>query len=309
MMQFRIFVLSCFRNRFKLFATKNETISNKRLILTIRKEMGLMEKLDTSNISIQIMNKAISLGASTAGIASVAALKQSPSYEIYEKIKPYEGVGSYEPSGKAGPGMVEWPPEARSAVVITLAHQENKPQLDWWDGNKGTEGNRILITIGEALAQWVKDTFNINTRHLSYHIEQGGIFIKDAAVMAGLGCMGKNNLVITPEFGPRVRFRALLLDTELGPTDPKTFNPCEECNAPCRQVCPQDALSNTIYSPRELEMENLPGRNGCYSRGACNIQMEQDIEAAKVLSPSVDKGTGMVVKYCRRCELECPVGQ
>lgn len=36
-----------------------------------------------------------------------------------------------------------------------------------------------------------------------------------------------NNLVITPEFGPRTRLGALFLEVELEPTGPIDFNPCE----------------------------------------------------------------------------------
>jgi len=45
----------------------------------------------------------------------------------------------------------------------------------------------------------------INACPLPYRVEQGGILLKDAAVLAGLGVTGKNNLVITPQLaGPCV---------------------------------------------------------------------------------------------------------
>ena len=53
--------------------------------------------------------------------------------------------------------------------------------------------------------------------------------------------MSKNNLLITPEFGPRVCLRDLLLNVDLEPTGPIDFTPCEACNMPCRRVCPQEA--------------------------------------------------------------------
>jgi epoxyqueuosine reductase len=256
-----------------------------------------MGKLNTSDLSTKITTKAISLGAAMAGIASIAALNQSPSNEIRQKISPHGGVGSRETDSSAG-SMVGFP-EGKSAVVFALAHEENRPELDWWDGNKGTEGNRILITIGDALAQWVESTCDVKTRHLPYHIEKGGIFLKDAAVLGGLGCIGKNNLLITPKFGPRIRLRALLLDLQLLPTGLKAFDPCEKCDVPCRAVCPSRAFDSVIYALHDLEMQHLPGRNGCYSRELCNKRMERDIEV----------GNGKVVKYCRACEFACPVGK
>ncbi|MBC8492582.1 MAG: hypothetical protein H8D43_02260 [Chloroflexi bacterium] len=40
---------------------------------------------------------------------------------------------------------------------------------------------------------------SINACPQPYRVEQGRILLKDAAVLAGLGVMGKNNLVITPQ--------------------------------------------------------------------------------------------------------------
>jgi epoxyqueuosine reductase len=88
------------------------------------------------------------------------------------------------------------------------------------------------------LSEWIAHTFSIKTYKLPYFVEKDGIFLNDAAVYAGLGCIGKNNLVISPEYGPRIRFRALLLNKEAKSTDPCEFNPCENCGQPCRSACP-----------------------------------------------------------------------
>jgi epoxyqueuosine reductase len=111
--------------------------------------------------------------------------------------------------------------------------------------------------------------------------------------MAGLGCIGKNNMLVTAEYGPRVRLRAMFTDELLPETGPVNFDPCKDCSIPCRNMCPQDAFAN-----------------GAYTRALCNIQMETDradaaaikarVKIDKLLSP---------VKYCRACELSCPVGQ
>jgi epoxyqueuosine reductase len=194
-------------------------------------------------------------------------------------------------------------------VVIAIAHETDNPDLDWWDGHQGTQGNRILIKIINTLAKWVKQELNINTHPLPYHIERGGIFLKDAAVLAGLGCIGKNNLLLTPEFGPRVRLRAMLLDAELEPDGLMDFNPCEGCDAPCMENCPPKAFSRVIYSPVEMDTDDLPGRNGCYDRTLCNIQMEKDIKNADLVKASDNHEPSALIKYCRRCEIICPAGK
>ena len=102
--------------------------------------------------------------------------------------------------------------------------------------------------------------------------------------------VGRNNLFITPEFGPKVRLRAMLIDRSLIPSPPLThFSPCTGCPAPCSDACPQEAF-----------------RDGSYSRPPCQNQMDKDVENHH----SMDQD-GLIVKqvrYCRACELACPVG-
>jgi epoxyqueuosine reductase len=256
-----------------------------------------------------IIDKAKSLGACLAGVANVDLLKQSPSHLIYPKMGPIRGVGSRETTEGIKPGEVAWPIGAKSAVVIAVEHSQEQPELDWWYGKKSPPGNRILMRINKDLSEWVEKAFQITTHKLPYHIEQGGIFLKDAAVMAGLGCIGKSNILVTPEFGPRIRLRAMLLETEIASTGPIDFDPCEDCDEFCRQACPQQAFDHHVFSPEEIGIEKLPGRNGRFSRSSCNIQMGKDIdEALKARDPESGE-MEKIIKYCRRCEVACPVGR
>jgi epoxyqueuosine reductase len=264
---------------------------------------------DRSTISRQIIAKAKSLGASLAGIADARLLKQSPSHSIYPKMDHNLAVGSRELAEGIELGQVAWPANARAVVVIAVEHKKEEPQLDWWDGQTGTSGNRILIQINNTLSDWVEENFDIKTHKLPYHVEKGGIFLKDAAVMAGLGCIGKNNLLVTPQFGPRVRLRAMILDAQVDPTGPVQFDPCDGCKEPCRRACPQKAYSDIVFSSIEMGMLTLPGRNGCYSRATCNIQMEKDIADAEILPAESTGEPGKRIKYCRRCEFACIAGK
>ena len=92
-----------------------------------------MSQAGKSSISDQIINKARSLGASLAGIASVELLKISPSHDIYTKIEPNQGIGSRDFADGVKPGEVAWPPSAKSVLVIALAHKEDDLQLDLVD--------------------------------------------------------------------------------------------------------------------------------------------------------------------------------
>jgi epoxyqueuosine reductase len=257
-----------------------------------------------------IIEKALEFGANLAGIANVQELKHSPSHDIYGKLSDYKGVGTIE-SGYLRPGKIVWPEKAKSAVVIAIEHPEKKPDMDWWqDGySGGTEGNRILISIIARLAEWLEKEKGMKSHKLPYFIERGGIFLKDAAVLSGLGCIGRNNTLVTMKYGPRVRLRAMLLDKELLATGPIDFDPCEECEMPCRNICPQKAFQNRIYAKEKFGSDKLPGRSGVFSRDLCNVQMELDVDNSEEIKVEDLNTSGKLIKYCRLCEFSCPVGQ
>jgi len=222
-----------------------------------------------------IAAKAISLGASLVGVTHVATLLDSPSHRDYPVARRVRDAGA--------------------VVVIALAHAEGQPEMDWWDNREGrTPGNRRLIEINRRLAEWFRKAYAAETYELSYHAIRRGIFLKDAAVLAGLGVIGKNNLLITPQYGPRVRLRALLLDRSLESTGPLDgFAPCDECDGLCIQACPWEAL-----------------HGGSYQRERCWQQMEEDETDRIVLTPPfVGMPARTIIAYCRLCELSCPVGQ
>ncbi len=273
----------------------------------------------TSDTGAQIIDKAKEMGASMAGIANVELLKKSPSHEIIKKlgmeidgVNPYREICDFD--------EIKWTAEARSALVIAVSHPQDKPELDWWDGLTGTLGNSELIRINRELSAWIEETFNIKTHKLPYFIETGGIYLKDTAVLAGLGCIGKNNILVTPELGPKVRLRALLLEEDLTPTGPIDFDPCDGCEEFCRKACPQNAFEKIVFSSAETGLASLPGRSGCYSRSACLIQSSQSnkddedsgIDENKMLNPAVDvediDKTKNYFESCRLCEFACPVG-
>ena len=73
---------------------------------------------------------------------------------------------------------------------------------------------------------------------------------RHAAFLAGLGTFGTNNMVLTPEFGPRVRFGTVFTAADL-PEDPLWETPlCTRCMR-CVERCPVGALTEGNY-PGEL---------------------------------------------------------
>jgi epoxyqueuosine reductase len=232
-----------------------------------------------------IVEKAKQWGASLAGIARVDDLKASTSYEAYDKSPFYE-----EYKG------VEWREEHKSVLVWALAHPASEPVLDWWSMKVPgfTPGNRVLRSQSKRLRVWLGEDLGISALSLPYQIEYGGAFLKDSAALAGLGVIGKNNLLVTPEFGTRVRLRGIFMEAALGPTGPIDFDPCNGCDMPCHQACPREAF-----------------RSGAFERPLCKKENDQREADAKILDGSIMgiEEASEVVKPCRYCELACPVAQ
>lgn len=265
-----------------------------------------------------ITDKAREFGADMAGIVNLHELRCAPAYQITPRIG-YYADGDQEKEREIRREPSHWPEGAKSALVIAIEHPAGEPQLDWWQTKRGsvgnTEGNRQLIRTMAELAEWLQGELGIRFFKIPYNVESGGVFMKDAAVLAGLGCIGKNNILVTPEFGPRVRLRVLLLAKDLPSTGVVDFDPCADCAEPCRRVCPQEAFAEQLYTPEEFGLESLPGQSGVYNRQRCNIQMVKN-ESEAVVADGGDAGVGdastmdtmELVKYCRKCELACPVG-
>jgi len=78
-----------------------------------------------------------------------------------------------------------------------------------------------------------------------------GIFShKMAAHLAGLGWIGKNCLLVTPEKGPRVRWSTVLTDAPLGVTGVAMNEQCGDCTQ-CVDICPVKAFSGAPFRENE----------------------------------------------------------
>ena len=70
---------------------------------------------------------------------------------------------------------------------------------------------------------------------------------KFAALNAGLGWIGKNGLLITEEYGPRVRLFTILVDLDLPFNTSETLNGCGDCTI-CVKACPTKCLKGATWN-------------------------------------------------------------
>jgi len=101
---------------------------------------------------------------------------------------------------------------------------------------------------------------------------------KHVAVKAGLGWIGRNNLLVSPRFGSRQRLITVLTDMPLKVDKPLSWN-CGDCRA-CISFCPSDSIKE-----RPEDFDHI----GCYQ------QIKTMVKAAGI-SQNI---CGLCVKACR----------
>lgn len=80
---------------------------------------------------------------------------------------------------------------------------------------------------------------------------------KLGAHLAGLGWIGKNCMLITPDHGPRVRWASVLTDAPLSPTGKPMDQRCGACME-CVKICPVQAYTGRNFvecEPREARFD------------------------------------------------------
>ncbi len=118
----------------------------------------------------------------------------------------------------------------------------------------------------------------------------GAISHKAIARGAGLGWIGQNLLLITPEFGPRVRLASLLTDMPLASSGPLP-RACGGCHT-CLDACPARALTGFARGdyPESREL--------ALNTAACSQRLDFFEQEASVGQP-----------VCGVCVQVCPYGR
>ena len=155
--------------------------------------------------------------------------------------------------------------------------------LDAWHNGLDKQRNfHFADSILENYCNRVKEFLSSNGFHSIIFPYKPGLYLKDAAAFAGIGPIGKNNLLLTKEYGSQIRLRALITDAALLVGDPVNESKyCKECNV-CQESCPAKAFSDGIYN-----------KDLCLNYNLLNLQ----------------KLSEYTVIWCNICIESCPIGK
>jgi epoxyqueuosine reductase len=171
-------------------------------------------------------------------------------------------------------------PNARSVVVIGfhyLPEEQGRPPGCGKLGRIVAYGHLGILKRAREVCKFLK-------RH--GHQAVMGAHRKEAAVRAGLGVIGKHNLVINPELGSWVAYQSIVTDAVLEPDAPlATQDVCHNCQL-CLQACPSGAL----YEPRRLD-----------PRRCVTAQL-----SSREIAPDQRSKINSYILGCDACQEACP---
>jgi epoxyqueuosine reductase len=181
---------------------------------------------------------------------------------------------------------------ARSVVMLAFPYRTTEPNEP-----KAGEGRIARYAWGEAdyhdvlhqklkqLATWLQE--RVPEAKVRGVVDSAPIMEREFALLAGLGWIGKNTLLLNRTWGSYFFLSALLTDLELAYDEPFAADHCGTCRA-CLDACPTDAFP----SPYVLDATR------CISY--------LTIELREAIPENLRAGLGDWVFGCDICQDVCP---
>ena len=249
----------------------------------------------------EIRHYALNLGIDDIGFAKTADYHSSKSFELRR----------FMPSSKTIIVMVHKELTSCESPSSTIAM------------NGRLDLNSFQRSCSYRLARFIEDRFNGKVASLPYSIPmelaQDRLGLADfsqrhAAVAAGLGVLGRHNLLLHPRFGTRVAITSLLTDLVI-PEDPKLEEAlCINCNL-CVTNCPAHALDEAGKTdvPKCVANSQPYGMRSnivFWKKFAAGSPEEQKEMIGSKEFRRINQASSIGMQYyCFNCMMVCPVGK
>ena len=223
--------------------------------------------------------------------------------------------------------------DAGRVIVLAKRLNEGVARIRRWDDRHKYYNDELALTHLEEtsleLVYWLEDCGYPALIVPPTHVDPSGyendpkahmapmLSLPHAAVEAGLGTLGLNLQLLTPEFGPRVLLTAVLCSVEVECDRPMAEALCKgpSCGR-CLKTCPADAVGHWERDWPACDRYRSPHGFAQLTEHLERIIHENDAKARKELLrsetsfnlwQSILRGSG-VITGCRRCADVCPVG-
>jgi len=223
--------------------------------------------------------------------------------------------------------------DADRVIVLAKRYSSGSARMTRWDERHKYYNDELALTALEEvsldLVYWLEDqgypALIVPPSHVDpwrYRNDPGEhmttlLSLSHAAVEAGLGTLGRNLQLLTPEYGPRVIVTAVLSSV---PVEPDTRMATALCLGPacgrCLSACPGDVVGHWERDWPACDRYRSPHGFAQLAEHLQHILAEPDLakkgemivsEESFNLWQSILRGAG-VITGCRRCQDVCPVG-
>jgi len=164
--------------------------------------------------------------------------------------------------------------------------------------------DQLILKITDFLARNGFKGVAVGPHSLDGKLMMGDLSQKHAALAAGLGRFGLQSLLLTPQFGPRQRWGAVVTNAPLKPGSPLKEELCrpEKCDYACIKSCPAK-----VFSARNMEGITDPN----FLPGGLWYYWNIDKHACLAYRSQEKQKLGWITEgghACAICLKACPVG-
>jgi epoxyqueuosine reductase len=157
----------------------------------------------------------------------------------FADVKKYQRI-------EGGLSPLEIFPKAKTAIVYLFQLEKLTKEYGHWYvvslNNFVSSTNKKLI---EFLASKRYMAVGINENEYDRKTLVGKVSFRQLAVLAGLGSIGLNQMLLTPKFGPRIVIGAVFTDASIKPDQPFWEDLCTQYGI-CKNGCPTGAIDKTF---------------------------------------------------------------
>lgn len=245
--------------------------------------------MNPESLTREIKEYALSHGAELVGVLSPEAIDATPEYWIGWQVKQ---------SSKKTTDYMENP---KSIIVLGYHAFDDihEAQISHNGKIEYPVYERMRLYTRRVMRQLQKKGYNCIV--YPFNLSQ-----KKMAQLAGLGAMGKNSLIINPEYGPWIRLQSILTDAPLLPDMEYTIDLCKDCTK-CIDVCPTGALTPFVVDPEKCLI-------GITEKELVKL-IDEDLQFTEfrdipdeVFREHMPRFTENSVLMCTTCQKACPYG-
>lgn len=242
----------------------------------------------------------LDLGVDDVGFAKIQDYHSPKSYEI----------GAFLPAARTIISLVFQELDTCESPSVTIA-MNGRLDMNYFQRSCSYQINRFLKR--EFKAKSVNMPYSSPMEQNKDRMGVADFSQRHAALAAGLGTLGRHNLVIHPQFGTRIGLAALITDLELEPDKKIEHDLCTHCEL-CVKNCPGSALDEAGKTDigkciRNSQPYGLRSNIGFWQQFADSTPEEQKkmFTEEKFWRLQQAHSIGMQY-YCFNCMKSCPVG-